>query len=276
MKKTLKLASYVCITALIAGCARNPADAKVDPLEGYNRVIYAFNQDIDHLIIRPAAIVYKTIIPPPLQKGVNNIFSNVGEITTVPNDILQGKLKYAASDFMRLVINTSLGIGGLFDVATRLGLPKHSESFGMTLAYWNGGKPSPYFILPIFGPNTMRSTFGLPFDYAASPWPYLRPHSIQWYAFGAKVISTRAKFLDADKIIGQSFDPYIFVRNGYLQNRNKAIAENMRNKEPLDAPPEARMVNGSLKPEPGNINPIGAVKPKSASLQTHKQAAKTG
>ncbi len=234
--KAAKFILFFAITFFLAGCARQSYQANVDPWEGYNRVIYAFNTDLDHLILRPIATVYNTITPPPLQKGITNIFANVNEVTIIPNDLLQGKVKYALSDFMRLVINTVFGIGGLFDVASRLGLPKHYEDFGMTLAYWGGGKPSQYFMLPFFGPDTFRDgVLGRSVDYLASPWPWIRHQGINWGVHAVKFVNTRSSFLPADKLVAQSFDPYIFVRNAYLQRRMQLLAQNEVNKQPTDA-----------------------------------------
>lgn len=222
----LAAASTAVMMAGLTGCAKKPGQDRLDPYERYNRAVYAFNTDIDRLFVRPVAKVYSTITPPPLQKGVTNALINVGVISTIPNDLLQGKIKWSLVDTTRLLINSSFGIGGLFDVATRIGIPKHYEDFGMTLSTWSGGKPDPYFILPILGPNTTSSALGMGVDYLMSPWPYIQPRSITWYTFGVAYISVRARLLDADRFVDHAFDPYVFVRDAYLQIRNKMISDN--------------------------------------------------
>lgn len=228
MRKILAAALCLTLTASLTGCARNPGQPGVDHYERYNRFMFGFNRGVDKVIIRPIAVVYDTVLPPPLKKGVTNAFHNVGLITTVPNDILQGKVKWALTDLWRFLINSTVGIGGLFDVASRIGFPKHYEDFGLTLAYWSGGKREPYFILPLLGPNTTRSAFGIGIDYLMSPWPYIEPRRITWYTFAVNYISTRARLLDTDKFINEAFDPYVFTRNAYLQIRNKMIDDNMK------------------------------------------------
>src|SRR3990167_5239968 len=146
--------SFVLSALSLAGCASKPTDPTNDPLEGYNRLMFAVNMDVDHLVVGPTAMIYSKITPPPLQKGINNFFDNVGEITTFPNDFLQGNFRYMAVDFWRFVINSTVGLGGFFDIATRLGINPHTESFGLTLAKWRGGRSAPYFIIPLLGPST--------------------------------------------------------------------------------------------------------------------------
>ncbi len=232
MRKTLKLIVCASICLLLAGCIKTPNN-KVDPYVKMNRFFFAFNTDLDHLVFRPVAAVYSTITPPPLQKGVTNALANVREITTFPNDILQGKVRYAFVDVFRFLINSTVGIGGLFDVASRMGLPKHVNDFGLTLADWEGYKyKSPYLVLPILGPNTFRSGFGQIPDLFFSPFPYVEPSWISWAVLGLKLVDIRARLSPADKLIDNSFDPYVFVRNAYLQQRERDIENNKHDIRP--------------------------------------------
>ena len=228
MRKLLKILICILVSVIITGCARKPSNPAVDPYENFNRAMFAFNQDIDHLVYRPASKVYRAITPAFFRKGVSNVFENIGELTTLPNDILQGKVRYVFVDFWRFVLNSTFGIGGLFDVASKLGLPKHYEDFGMTLAYWSGGNRSPYFVIPLLGPSTFRTAFSLPFNYIMSPWAYINPRSISGYSYLLKYLNLRTKLLLTDKLIDQAFDPYVFVRNAYLQYRNRQIDNNMK------------------------------------------------
>lgn len=228
MKKYTRWILATSISIVLTSCTMTKPDGtpNEDPFEKTNRVIFAFNMDVDHLILRPTATVYSKVTPHALQKGVTNVFYNIGEITTFPNDILQGNVKYTIVDFWRFVINSTLGIGGLFDVATRFGIPKHVETFGMTLAKWRGGKSSPYIMLPIFGPSTLQNTIGLAPDYFASPWPYFKNQHIKYYALGANIIRKRAALLPANQLVDTAFDPYIFVRSAYMQNEQRLIDQN--------------------------------------------------
>lgn len=230
MARIIKLIVSLCITlfiSLLAGCIRQPGpDAAIDPYEPMNRAFFAFNNGIDKVVIRPATKVYTTITPPPLQHGLHNVLGNITMLTTIPNDLLQFKLKFALVDFWRLFINTTIGIGGLFDVATKLGFPKHYEDFGMTLATWTGKDTSPYLVLPLMGPHTFRDGFGRIFDYGLSPWPYVKPDWVGWVGLGAKLVDIRRQLLPTDKFIQQAFDPYIFVRDAYLQTRKREIEQN--------------------------------------------------
>jgi len=230
MKK--QLAKWLCgslaITALaLGGCAKKP-DGTVnnDPLEGYNRTMFAFNMDVDHLVLRPVAKTYETITPSVLQKGVTNVFANIDEIPTFSNDFLQGNFRYLPLDLWRLAINSTLGVGGLFDIATRIGIEPHIETFGLTLAKWRGGQSSPYFVIPLFGPSTIQTAIGQAADYYMNFWAYLRNQNINYYGHGLKFLNLRAQLLPADKLIDNSFDPYIFVRDAYMQTQQQKINAN--------------------------------------------------
>lgn len=206
-----------------------PPEVNVDPYEKFNRHVFAFNMALDKHVFRPIAHGYDVIMPVPIRKGISNFFANLDMLNTIPNDLLQGKTAYFTADTWRFILNSTLGIGGLFDVATRFGLPKHHEDFGLTLAYWGGEcglKPQPYLMLPILGSTTTRDAFGKIPAYATWPFTYVDP---QYYNYGALALSAvdkRADLLPADKLVNDSFDPYIFVRSAYLQSRNHNIEKN--------------------------------------------------
>lgn len=230
MLKKLLTISLLSITLLLTGCARNPVD-KRDPYAKFNRIMFAFNMDMDHLLMRPIATTYNFITPRFVQTGVTNFFENINEVTSVPNDILQGKFLFMFNDFWRVIINTTFGIGGLFDVAKHMGLRPHYENFGLTLAYWEGGKQhAPYLVLPFFGPGTFRSDFGLMVDVPFSPY-FLIPWDYWYYDVGLRAfhaINHRASLLEANRMIDTAFDPYIFVRSAYTQTMDKRIADNQQ------------------------------------------------
>lgn len=226
MRKILNFIICLLLTLIISGCVSNP-NSKVDPYEKFNRNMYNFNDGIDKVIIRPAAGLYVAVVPNFMQKGVSNVLSNVQELTTIPNDMFQGKFRYAARDTVRFVVNTIFGVLGLFDVAKKLGLPKHYEDFGMTLAYWQGGRaPAPYLVLPLLGPMTTRGPVSTAVGIFTNPFTYVHPSHWRYAYLGARIINTRAKLIPADQAVKNAFDPYIFVRNAYLQKRNSMIAKN--------------------------------------------------
>lgn len=204
--------------AMSTGCAKKPDPTADDPLEGYNRVMFAFNMDVDHLVLRPVAKVYNTVTPSFVQTGVTNVFSNIDEIPSFPNDLMQGQFKFMLVDLWRFTINTTLGIGGLFDVAKKLGLKHHVATLGGTLRKWTG-RNSAYFVMPFLGPSTIFNTIGYFGDYYMTPWPYIKDQNINYIAHAVKVVNLRASMLPADKMVDTSFDPYVFVRDAYQQRQ---------------------------------------------------------
>jgi phospholipid-binding lipoprotein MlaA len=198
-----------------------------DPYESYNRHMFRFNQTLDKIFFKPVAKIYKTWVPWPITQGINNFFMNLEQIPTVLNDVLQGDLHHAATDTCRFVINTTLGIGGLIDVASKTNLPMHSQDFGLTLAKW-GYKSSSYLVLPILGPRTVRDAISWPINYGVlSVYPYI--HDLGWRngLTAGTFFNTRVQLLDFEQTIQQvSFDDYTFQRNAYLQRRKYLITQN--------------------------------------------------
>jgi phospholipid-binding lipoprotein MlaA len=215
---SISLASVVCFT----GCAtaKNPRD----PLEPLNRKVYGFNEAVDKAVTKPLAKGYRAVVPIPLRGGITNIFGNFSDVTTAINDLFQLKMPRAASDFGRVAINSTLGILGLFDVASRIGLEKHDEDFGQTLGYWGMG-PGPYLVLPFLGPSDARDAVGLVGDYFTDPEFYLVTHTPETYiVFGTRVINLRANLLSVEELFNQAaLDRYSFLRDAYLQRRRNQI-----------------------------------------------------
>jgi phospholipid-binding lipoprotein MlaA len=203
-----------------------PTDYKaMDPYEGFNRAMFQFNQVFSGLFIEPVIYIYSNGVWSPVQHRVSNFFDNDTTVTTLPNDLLQGKVKYFFNDFWRLVINSTIGVGGLFDVAKHMGLKPHQTGFGDTLAQW-GAKKSPFIVLPLLGPSTFRDAFAIPFNTAASPYPYLNPDSVMYGVTAAKEYDSQARLLPVYQAMRKAFDPYVFMRNGYFQVREAALARN--------------------------------------------------
>ena len=223
MKQHGLLALALVGALLGGGCASVPRDVPLvdreDRWERFNRAMLRFNDGADK-IFRPIAKGYKKIMPKPLYKGLNNAFGNLGDIGDMVNNLLQGKIKDGLRDFARVLVNTTLGLGGLFDPAARMGLQDHDEDFGQTLARW-GVPPGPFVVLPFAGPTTLRGAFALPVNSAVDPSFYLSPTAHRNTLNGVRLVHFRAELLTAEQAIFG--DRYIFIRDAYLQRRDYLI-----------------------------------------------------
>lgn len=216
-----KVAVLAAAAGLLGGCATsgNPKD----PIEGFNRAMFGFNEGLDKVIIKPVATGYEAVLPDPIQTGVANFFSNIADLMIGVNNLLQGKPAQAASDAGRVLVNTTVGFLGLIDVASSLGLEKHEEDFGQTFGRWGVGDGA-YVVLPFFGPRTARDTVGLVFDVATDPVAHVDHVPTRNVLLATRVISDRAELLKADKIIEEAaLDKYSYVRDAYLQRRQSLI-----------------------------------------------------
>jgi len=207
---------------LLTACATVPPDAgrnPRDPYERVNRQVSAFNDKFDRYLMKPLAKGYQAVVPRAFRTCINNGFANLGEVRNAANDILQAKPGGVATDTGRLAINSTLGVAGCFDVATRMGFERRHEDFGLTLARWGAGT-GPYVVLPFLGPSDVRDGIGLVPDFYSSPVGYVMPVSARFYLEGTGLVDTRAELLDATKLIEQvALDPYQFTRDAYLQRR---------------------------------------------------------
>jgi len=208
------------VLALVAGCAQTPPQEEPrDPLEPINRVVYRFNDVVDRALIKPVAKAYDKVTPAPIQTGVGNFFSNLGEPVVIINDLLQGKATQSASDTARLVFNSTFGVLGLIDVATPMGHPKHKEDFGQTFAVWGFGEGW-YLVLPVLGPSTVRDTVGLPFESALDPVARHDEMRERNSLYALRSIDTRARLLGASEVRDTAaLDGYLFTRDAYRQHR---------------------------------------------------------
>lgn len=206
-----------------------------DPLEGVNRVIFGFNTVVDHLVFEPAARVYRAVVPPPVRRGVTNVLNNLASPITLANDILQGNPEAAANTIKRFMVNSTLGIGGLFDHATGLGEPLHREDFGQTLGTWGVGG-SPYIVLPLLGPSNPRDMVGKVGDAAVNPMTWILYNEPLWersIPVGVEAISAREAILDDYDILRKdSPDLYASVRDLYAQKRQAEIANEAAGYDP--------------------------------------------
>lgn len=217
------LLATAAAAAALAGCATGPTANPKDPLEPFNREVSKINEDFDKGIMRPVAELYADYMPTPVQRAVENFFSNVSDVYSAVNNLLQGKPTRAAEDTMRVAMNTVLGIGGLIDIATPAGLPKYKEDFGQTLGVW-GVPAGPYLVLPLFGPSTFRDTAGMLVDRQADPSAYFYPVSLRNSLVGVRIVAGRAQLLGASNLLEQAaLDKYSFLRDSYLQRRQYLI-----------------------------------------------------
>lgn len=236
--KYFYLLGIVVALANLAGCGNSPS---VDRFEKLNRSTYAFNKGLDRVLIKPVSRAYEAILPKPIQTMVGNFFQNLSEIPNVGNDILQGNLYYAQYDSARFLVNSTWGLGGLFDVAGKKGLERHRQDFGLTLAKW-GYKESSYFVLPILGPSTLRDTVGVVTTYEMGIPAHLKSVRLRNSLLVLNYVSTRASLLKAEPLIGEAVDEYVFIRDAYLQHRKYLISgekeEATTEETKLEEPPE--------------------------------------
>lgn len=197
-----------------------------DPYEKFNRSVFSFNDTLDTYILKPVAIFYNKVMPKPLNRGVHNFFNNINELPTLANDFLQLNFYQGANDFSRLAINTTIGIGGLFDMATRMKLPYYTNDFGMTLGHW-GYKQSSYVVFPFFASGTIRDGIGWPIDYYAfSIYPYIHPLTAQYGLYALNVVDRRVQWLAFEPVMDAAgIDKYTFIRNAYMQRRAYQIEQ---------------------------------------------------
>lgn len=209
------------VVGLLTGCASsgNPKD----PIEGFNRAMFAFNEGLDSAIVKPVATGYEAVLPSPVRTGVTNFFSNIDDVFIGVNNLLQGKVPEAFSDLGRVVINSTVGLLGVLDIASDAGLEKHDEDFGQTFGRWGVGNGA-YVVIPFFGPRTARDTVGLILDVQADPVGNHRPEGVRDFARVLRVVNDRANRLPADKVVDEAaLDKYSYVRDGYLQRRRSLI-----------------------------------------------------
>jgi phospholipid-binding lipoprotein MlaA len=239
----MRVAFALSLAASLGACATTPggvAGAERDPLEKTNRAVYSFNKGIDTALFKPTAKVYRAVVPGAARRGASNALDNVDEPLSFINALLQGKIKSAFRAVDRFLINTTLGVGGLADHATDMGLPKQEEDFGQTLATWGVGS-GPFIMLPFFGPSTLRDTVGLGVDTVTDPWPYFQKEAVglsgteRLAVTGFEVVDLRSRLIDtADPLLEGALDEYATVRAAYLQQRLTDIYDGDPPEELLD------------------------------------------
>ena len=225
-----------CIASALVGCASIPAGVQPspqDPWESFNRSVFEFNEGLDAYVLKPVVAGYRFVLPEFVREGIYNFFSNYSDIYTALYNLLQGKPAYAFNDFMRVVVNTTMGLGGLLDLATPAGLEKHKEDWGQTLGVW-GVPAGPYVVLPFFGPSNVRDTFGTAADLESDYLFRLLPDvALRNSLTGLRVVNARNTYYEAgDLLDGAAIDKYSFMRDAYIQRRQYQINEGRDDEEP--------------------------------------------
>ena len=232
MKRFLLL----CMATALVGCASIPAGVEPspqDPWEPFNRSVFEFNEGLDAYLLKPVVAGYRFVLPEFVREGIYNFFSNYNDIYTALYNLLQGKPGYAFNDFMRVAVNTTMGLGGLLDLATPGGLEKHKEDWGQTLGVW-GVPAGPYVVLPFFGPSNVRDTFGTIADLESDYLFRLLPDvALRNSITGLRVVNARNTYYEAgDLLDGAAIDKYSFMRDAYIQRRQYQINEGRDDEEP--------------------------------------------
>ena len=209
-----------------AALAGDPAGADPrDPWESYNRAVFAFNNGFDTVLLKPAAQAYDTVVPGPVDQGVSNFFANLGEVGNFANSLLQAKPGASARALVRLTINSTVGLLGLFDVATELGIERGEEDFGQTLGAWGAG-PGPYLVLPVLGPSTVRDGLAAPVDFLSGPTGWLDDPAARNAALAVAGVDARADLLETEEAVEElTADKYALVRNAYLDRRDYEVSD---------------------------------------------------
>jgi phospholipid-binding lipoprotein MlaA len=256
----VRLLACAATLSLLAGCATAPGQdrlAEKDPLEKINRGVWDVNMAVDKVVLKPASTVYRTVVPKPARHGVTHALWNLTEPWSFINNALQGKGKRAGTNVGRFLVNSTIGLGGLIDVASKMGMPAANEDFGQTMARWgfNGG---PYLVLPILGPSTMRDGIGTGIGFYADPVNIAvdQAHVSVWYKRGYRtlqIIDGRAQLTESggDAFLKSSLDPYAAARSAFLQRRRSQILDQENSAEAGPPDPDDAVAAPADQPQQG-------------------------
>lgn len=226
----------LAVVVLLQACATVANPDRRDPLESMNRSIYSFNDKLDTALVKPVATVYRDVTPDWFRAGVGNFFNNIEDVWSTVNNVLQGRGEYAVDSAKRVAVNTTVGLLGTFDIASKMDIDKHPSNFGLTLGRWGIG-PGPYVVLPLIGPTTLRGIVGMPVDRQGNLITYVDDEGTRTGATALNLINLRTTYLQAGDVVdGAALDKYSFMRDAYLQReRNKVYDGNPPEEE--EAPP---------------------------------------
>ena len=249
LRRFVCLGAAVFLASVLGGCttieqARGGPGKRMDPWENWNRKVFAFNEDLDTKVIKPVSTVYADVIPQPVRRSVDNVFSNVADGWSAVNNLLQGKFEPAFQDVVRFTTNSVIGFFGILDIASEFGLEHHFQNFGQTLGAWGMGAGA-YVVWPLLGPSTVRDSIALPLDRSATPALVIQSSNVQVGMTLLQIVNTRANLLGASKVIDDiALDKYTFVRDAYLQRRNSLVFDS-------DAPDTGSESNDDAVSPPG-------------------------
>jgi phospholipid-binding lipoprotein MlaA len=262
----------LALALLASGCATLPPGVQPspkDPWERFNRSTFAFNDSLDEHILKPLAKGYTAVLPSPVRTGVTNFFGNFEDVWSTVNQLLQGKIEQTARMTMRVVVNTTVGIGGVFDPATPMGLERHSEDLGQTLGRW-GVPPGPYVVLPIFGPSDVRDGLMFPLDHYVSPTLFVDTTTAKLSIDVLEMVQTRADLLQASNLLNDiALDRYSFLRDAYIARRRSLVYDgnppdededktNDKSTPDSDSGPDTQAPAAAGTPPAGASAPAGA------------------
>lgn len=251
--KSFRWASAALVLALLQGCATGPNANPADPLEPLNRTVFQFNDRLDRAVIKPVATAYQNVTPELVRTGVTNFFGNISDVWSVVNNVLQAKPQAAIESFFRVTTNTLWGLGGIFDVASDMKIPKHSENFGQTLGHW-GVASGPYLVLPVLGPSTVRDSLGTLVDSQGDLVTQgVDNISVRNSLVGLRLVNLRANLLGVEDFLEQaSLDKYTFARDIYMQRHRSSRAVDAPAEERYDLPEEAPGAEQPAVPVPAS------------------------
>jgi phospholipid-binding lipoprotein MlaA len=251
----LFVGSLLLAASFLGGCAVSPSALPHDPWEPFNREVTDFNENLDKAVLKPVATVYQRVTPSLVRQGVGNFFANISDVWSLVNNVMQLKPKESAETLLRVGVNTTVGLGGLIDVATELGLDRHREDFGQTLGYW-GVPTGPYLVLPLFGPSTLRDALAMPVDRQIDPVGNLNEVALRNTLTTLRLVDTRADFLQVGNLLDDAaLDKYSFIRDSYLQRRRGLAVEGKPDGRPTEERfdlPEAAPDSGLTPPATGS------------------------
>lgn len=234
--RSLCIAGLAFASALLSGCATGPAANPHDPIEPFNRGVYKFNDTVDRAVVRPAATVYRDVLPSPIRTGVSNFFYNLQDAWSVVNNTLQLKPEQAGNSLMRFGVNTVFGLGGVLDIASEMRIERSTEDFGQTLGRW-GINTGPYLVLPLLGPSTLRDTLAMPIDTKGSPASHIDNVTTRNSVTALNLLNQRSRLLQASEMLDQvALDPYTFTRDAFMQRRRNSVYDGNPPDEVDDAP----------------------------------------
>ena len=231
-RAVLSRAVLAVAVALVAGCAAAPS--REDPFEPMNRALYEFHDTVDTAVVKPVAQAYIDVVPELIRTGVSNVFNNIEDLISAVNDLLQGKLDKLDNDLARVLLNTAFGVGGIFDLASMVGIERGNEDFGQTFGAW-GLPQGPYLFVPFFGPTTVRDGSGTLVRIMVGPVGYIGEVPLRNSLYGLGAVDIRAQALSAGRIVDTAaLDRYLFIRNAYLQRRRYLLYDGKPPPEPED------------------------------------------